>query len=135
VQACGLIDYWMELCAREAENDGKRTNEERIAALAVLSELWLTYTDFVDKREEMSNTVLFMLKRAVRERTKSIRIASTAFMFRLLDSFGETKNKAAPVIYKTLIFALIENPTDPTVRSFYLQNFKFLFETNKSIPV
>lgn len=135
VQACGLIDYWLELCAREADNDGKRTNEERIAALAVLSELWLTYTDFVDKREDMSNTVLFMLKRAVRERTKSIRVAATAFMFRLLDSFGETKNKAAPVLYKTLIFALIENPNDPTVRSFYLQNFKSLFETNKSIPV
>jgi len=120
MQSCGLIEHWVELCSREADNDGKRTNEDRIAALSILAEIWLTFTSFVDHHDEMSNTILFMLKRAVRERVKSIRLAASAFMFRLLDSFGETKNKAAPVIYKTLIFALVENPNDPTVRNFYL---------------
>jgi hypothetical protein len=115
-----LIDYWVELCAREAENDGKHSNEERLAALAVLSDIWLTYTEFIDQREEMTNTILFMLKRAVRERTKSIRTASTIFLFRMLESLSATKNKSAPVILKTLIFALIENPSDPTIRSMYL---------------
>lgn len=118
--SCGLIEFWVELCSREAENDGKRTNEDRIAALSVLAEIWLTCTDFVDRNDEMSNTILFMLKRAVRERVKPIRLAASAYLFRLLDSFGETKNKSAPVIYKTLIFALVENPSDPTVRNFYL---------------
>lgn len=115
-----MIDYWVELCAREAENDGKHSNEERLAALAVLSDIWLTFTDFVDESEEMTNTILFMLKRAVRERTKSIRTASTVFLFRMLEILSSIKNKSAPVILKTLIFALIENPGDPTVRSMYL---------------
>jgi hypothetical protein len=83
----------------------------------------------------MANTILFMLKRAVRERCKSIRLAASAILFRILDSFGESKNKAAPVIYKTLIFALVENPSDPICRSFYLSNFQALFESNKGIPV
>jgi hypothetical protein len=30
---------------------------------------------------------------------------------------------------------LIENPSDPTVRSIYLHNFKALFDNNKTIPV
>jgi hypothetical protein len=93
VESSGLIDYWVELCAREADNDGKHSNEERLAALAVLSDIWLSFTDFIDKREEMTNTILFMLKRAVRERTKSIRTASTIFLFRMLDILSETKNK------------------------------------------
>lgn len=120
VENSGLIDYWVELCVREAENDGKHSLEERLAALAVLSDIWLTFTDFVDESEEMTNTILFMLKRAVRERTKSIRTASTVFLFRMLEILSSTKNKSAPVILKTLIFALIENPCDTTVRSMYL---------------
>lgn len=130
-----MLDYWVELCAREAEPDGKRTTEERIVALSVLSDIWLTFTETVDRSEEMSSTIIFMLKRAVRERVRSIRMAASVFMFRLLDQLGEKLNKNAPVIYKTLIFALVENPTDPTMRSFYLSNFRQLFETNKGIPV
>jgi hypothetical protein len=37
----GLLDFWVEMCAREAENDGKHTIEERITALGVLSEIWM----------------------------------------------------------------------------------------------
>lgn len=101
----------------------------------MLAEIWLTFTEHIDANEEMANTILFMLKRALRERAKQIRVTASALLFRILDSFGETKNKAAPVIYKSLIFALIENPSDPTVRSFYLNNFQALFESNKGIPV
>ena len=62
-------------------------------------------------------------------------MAASAYLFRLLDCFSETKNKSAPIIYKTLIFSLIENPYDPTIRSFYFSNFKSVFEKNKTIPV
>ena len=56
-------------------------------------------------------------------------------MFRLLDKLSVTKNKFAPRIYKTLIFSLVENPNDPTIREMYLTNFKELFINNKKIPV
>jgi len=123
-----LIDYWVEMCAREAENDGKHPIEERISSLALLADLWLLFTPYVDSKGETVNTVIFMLKRAVRERSKAIRLASVAFLFRILDDFSMTKNKSAPIIYKTLIFSLIENPNDPTIRMVYFSNFKTLFE-------
>ena len=83
----------------------------------------------------MANTLLFMLKRAIRERAKSIRISSVAYLFKLLDKLSTTKNKSAPLIYKTLIFSLIENPNDPTIREMYFANFKDLYQSNPSIPV
>ena len=85
----GTLDYWLELCAREAENDKHGENfNERIIALALLSEIWYLFTDYVDSKEEMANTLLFMLKRAIRERAKSIRIASVAYLFKLLDKLS-----------------------------------------------
>jgi len=56
-------------------------------------------------------------------------------MFKLLDKFSAEKNQAAPSIYKTLIFSLVENPKDQTTRELFLTNFQYLFETVKSIPI
>ena len=133
----GTVDYWLELCAREAEKDGKHGDNlnERILALSLLSEIWYLFTEYVDSKEEMASTLLFMLKRAIRERAKSIRIASVAYLFKLLDKLSSTKNKSAPLIYKTLIFSLIENPNDPTIREMYFSNFKELFQSNSTIPI
>jgi hypothetical protein len=83
----------------------------------------------------MCSSILFVFKRAVRERTKSVRIAASGLLFKLLDCLGEVKNPNAPVIYKTLIFAIVENPEDVDVRSFYLANFRNLFTANKTIPI
>jgi hypothetical protein len=74
----GLIDFWIELCAREAENDGKHTDEDRIVAITLLCDLWLTFTDYIDSNEAQVTTIVFMLKRAVRDRTKCLRIPAIA---------------------------------------------------------
>ena len=87
-----MIEYWLELSAREAENDGKHYTDERISAQALMTELWLLFTEYVDSKDQIGNTILYMLKRGVREQTKSIKITSAGYMFRLLDAFGETKN-------------------------------------------
>jgi len=56
-------------------------------------------------------------------------------MFRLLDQFSSERNRIAPVIYKTLIFSLVENHQDSKTREIFLQNFGFLFERVVTIPV
>ncbi len=45
-------------------------------------------------------------------------------MFRLMSFFssGEKRNSFAPIIYKNLSFALIENHSDPGTREFILCN-------------
>lgn len=47
-----MIDYWLENSIRQADNDGKHSYDERIVALSLITEIWLTYTDHVDKRQD-----------------------------------------------------------------------------------
>ncbi len=63
----GLIDYWLDISAREAENDGVHTVEERIAALSLMTEVWIHFTDHVGEVDDRANSIIFMLKRACRE--------------------------------------------------------------------
>lgn len=76
-----------------------------------------------------------MLKRGARDRYKPIRTVAICELFRLLDKFSEEKNASAPAIYKTLIFSLVENPSDSMLRDIYFSNFIQLYEANPSIPV
>jgi hypothetical protein len=76
-----------------------------------------------------------MLKRGARDKHRPIRTVAICSLFRLLDKFSEEKNNSAPSIYKTLIFSLVENPNDPTLRELYFSNFTALFEAQTSIPV
>lgn len=71
-----------------------------------------------------------MLKRGARDRHKPIRIVAVSLLFRLLDKFSEEKNPSAPTIYKTLIFSIVENPMDGTIRSLYYTNFAYIYEHN-----
>lgn len=135
VEQSGLIQYWIDLCSRQADSDGKQTIGERLQALSLLTDIWLQYTTFVDSKAEICNTILYMLKRSVRERSRQIKIGSVAFLFTLLDAFAQTKNQSAPVIYKALVFSLVENPSDPTVREIYLSNFGNIFKKHPNIPI
>ena len=56
-------------------------------------------------------------------------------LFKLLDKFSEDKNASAPAVYKTLIFSLVESPSDSTIRDLYFTNFMALFEANPTIPI
>jgi len=51
-------------------------------------------------------------KKNVRDRVRSLRMVTATHMFILLDKFSLEKNAAAPSIYKTLIFSLVESPQD-----------------------
>ena len=42
-----LIDYWLDLAAREAENDGVHTIDERTSALQLMTEIWLFFSDYI----------------------------------------------------------------------------------------
>ena len=76
-----------------------------------------------------------MFKKNSRDRIRSVRIVTATLMFKLLDKFSLEKNSAAPSLYKSLIFSLVESPQDQTVRELYLSNFQYLFENVKSIPI
>lgn len=103
-----LLDYWLDITAREAENDGIHTLEERSSAIALMGELWLCFPGLIIN--DRQNTIMFMLKRALREPYRLIKLTTTSLVFKLLDEFARTKNPAAPFLYKTLVFNLVEAP-------------------------
>ena len=131
----GLIEFWLDLASREAENDFKVQNWEKVLAIALLTEIWLLFTDYVDDKEAVTNTLIFVFKRTVSERTKSIRLLSIAYLFNVLEKLITLKKKAALTLYRTLIYSLVESPYDPTIRELYLSNFMQLFKQNPKMPV
>lgn len=56
-------------------------------------------------------------------------------MFKLLDQFASTRNSQAPVIYKLLTFALVENIDDEEIKEFMMTSFMSVFTHHKTIPV
>ena len=48
-------------------------------------------------------------------------------MFKLLDQFALSRDNQAPVIYKLLTFALIENIEDIDLREYMLVSFASIF--------
>ena len=62
-------------------------------------------------------------------------MVALASFFKVLDNFSKTRNGSAPLIYKTLIFSLVESPSELTIREMMLCNFINLFEDNAGIPI
>jgi hypothetical protein len=80
--------------------------------MTLLIEIWISFTEYVDKKPERVNFIQSILKKSARDRLRGLRIVTVSLMFRILDKFAEDKNISAPALYKSLIFSLIENPTD-----------------------
>jgi len=81
----GLVDFWLDLCSREAENDFHVQNREKVLAISLLTEIWLHFTDYVDDKQAVTDTLIFVFKRTVSERTKTIRLISIAYLFKVLE--------------------------------------------------
>lgn len=64
-----------------------------------------------------------------------LRISSSHFLFMLLNSFAQEKNKQAPVIYKALTFMMIEFYDNNELREEMLKSFWQLFVRNQQIPI
>ena len=71
--------------AREAENDGHHTSEERLSALTLLTEVWLLFR--AKFHQDYQDTILYMYRKELREpgQMKSVVICQ---MFTLLEVFA-----------------------------------------------
>lgn len=133
--ASGLIDYWLEMSVRQADNDGTHSPEERTVAITFLADLWLFFPDKLYQREDLASQILKVFKRASRDKFRPLRLSALSQMFRLLEIFSRTKNSNAPSIYKALAMSLVENHSDSTTREYIIQNMEQIFESQPTIPV
>jgi len=64
-----------------------------------------------------------------------MRLVALNFLFKLLDLFSKERNPFAPIIYKTIVFSLVENHSDFQTREFVMANFTKLLVKIPSIPI
>lgn len=55
--------------------------------------------------------------------------------FFLLEWFTKERNMYAPIIYKSMVFILIECYSNVEIRGEILRNFITLFKQNKNVPI
>lgn len=118
-----LLSLLIEKCVRYTDQDPSNSNEVRIASLSLLTELWLNYTSFIDANDSYLNSIHHVYKKNVRDKSSNLRMVAVVSMFKLLDKFSHEKNTAAPSLYKTLIFSLVERPEEQSIRELFLTNF------------
>ena len=129
----GLVKWLIDLGAREAEPNG---GNARSVSIVLLAEIWLDYTAYVDSLPGTSDLILQLMRKAIKEPKHTVLKATTLMsMFRVLGVFGVTKNRSAPIVYRTLVFNAIENCHDDVPREMNLSLFKDLYVAQPQVPV
>eukprot|EP01049_Picozoa_sp_SAG25_P016287 SAG25_NODE_3668_length_1007_cov_1.151982_2_plen_192_part_00 len=75
------------------------------------------------------------LKRACRDQAPRIQVLAHAQLFEMLDDFLRRRQPLAPLLYKTLIFSLIEHHETEFVRQFVSNNMMQLMRRHQDLPV
>lgn len=99
-----------------------------MSALSLLTEVWMSLSTLIDEKQDYNTPLQQTFYQNMKDPMRTVRIISATFIFKLLDKFSVEKNSAAPALYKSLIYSIVENPADQAVREFYLVNFQYLFE-------
>ena len=106
----------------------------RQASLAFLVTVWQTKADAIQNRDgsndSFAESIMSVLKRGCRDNFKSVAFMAIALSFALLEQFASERNMFAPIIYKSLVFLLIDCYTTPDLRIEMLKHFTMLFRRN-----
>ena len=131
----GVVDYWLDRGVKEWA-ESKSSPELRSAAITLLCALWMRFPGKVEAQDKLAGEVLTALTRATRDsKSNLIQFSTIAKMFGLLDHFSLDRNAYAPILYKTLTFALVENYDKHLLREFILDNFSRTFGREADMPV
>jgi hypothetical protein len=129
----GVIKYWCEIIRTHSE---KGVNDEvRQSAMALMVEMWTSFPEAIESDPNMPNTLLGLLKKGGRDANMSVQINALTSLFRLLDYFAASGVSYAPYVYKAIIFSLIENHANESVRDFIMVNLASALEAMDQVPV
>ena len=111
----------MEVALPYIDNDPlNNTVEEKCTAVNFLTSVWIYYPIYIEETLSIANTLLDILKRAMRDHSQILKIISVTQLFRLLDYFASERNPYASVIYKKLTFSLMEEHANVYLRDIFL---------------
>ena len=110
-------------------------DEDRSLAWDVLSELCILFPSHLDGREDAAKRVLEVLRAGCHEGSRALQVVSLTCLFRMLDTLGARHHKLAPICFKTIVYALIENHGDQFVREYITSNLCVTLRCNEDVPV
>ena len=107
----------------------------REASITLLTTLWSAFPDEIEVKGEDCRQAISVLKRGARDVETSTQIHALACLFQLLHAFINAANAFSPVVYKTIVFMLIEHMRNDVVRDFITAELKVALDTHSNIPV
>lgn len=125
----------LNIALRQADIDNSKQANLRLAALNLLYRIWVIIPDYINSQLSLSSSLLSMFKRACRDKSLLFKTASIGYLFQLLHSFYNSRTSYAPILYKTLVFLLIENTVHEDIREFISYNFITLLEQIDTLPI
>eukprot|EP01135_Chromosphaera_perkinsii_P003378 Nk52_evm2s242 gene=Nk52_evmTU2s242 len=127
------IDYLLDLGLTTCSNlDGDSAQTE---SLNLLTKLWGLFPEQVGAKEDICHCIIALLKKGCRNTSIQVEIIAHACLFELLEQFSLQRYIYAPLIYKTLIFSLIESRPVETLSNFVIQNMCISLERLNCLPV
>lgn len=132
--SCGLMKQWIDLCLNTEILNQKDSNA-KAQCFSFLSDIWDLFWQTFESYESLSNSILTFIKKIIREGSRNFKILVFGQLFEIFFTFTERKITYAPILYKTLIFCLIENYHDERIREFMLINFRRILNEDLSIPL
>ena len=107
----------------------------RESSLTLLTTLWSAFPDEIEVKGEDCRQAVSVLKRGARDPNPASQIHALACLFQLLHAFINAANAFSPVVYKTIVFMLIEHMRNDPVRDFITAELKVALDTHHNIPV
>eukprot|EP00742_Colponemidia_sp_Colp-10_P006574 GILJ01007045.1.p1 GENE.GILJ01007045.1~~GILJ01007045.1.p1 ORF type:complete len:1707 (-),score=396.78 GILJ01007045.1:173-5251(-) len=129
----GLVDYLLELGIRHSDSGHETVT--RISAVSLLVEIWRLVGEKVGEKEDMPKHILSMLTKGTRDRDAALQVSALTNLFKLLDHLASDHDVFAPVVYKSIIFCLIENHDNELIREFVINNLTVTLLQLPTIPV
>lgn len=109
---------------------------ERSTAYSLLCEIWITFTEAVEAVPETSAALMRAFKRGARDPDFEVQVLALSSLFHMAEAFADgSTSPYSPVMYKTLIFALIENVRHEAARDFLVDNMVTLLRRLEVAPV
>ena len=107
----------------------------RASSLTLLTTLWSAFPEEIEVKGEDCRQAVSVLKRGARDPETATQIHALACLFQLLHAFINAANAFSPVVYKTIVFMLIEHMRNDPVRDFITAELKVALDTHQNIPV
>lgn len=135
IQNNEIFEFLIEMCMKSDETEYRMDYDFKLRSMNLMMELWHTFPIKFEHDATLGNAILNFLKRSSRTSRKVFKLNIFSMLFSLLDYLSQTRNPFAPVVYKIVIFSLIENFTEVSIREFITVNLRKTLSRNTTIPV